>query len=197
MADFPAATSEDYSGTSVAPGGIETCVPPMNSMSNDACFTPGAIVDGVSIDVGQNAGDGQGVVLAPPAVGTTSVSVGPNSFADDMIIDFPTPVRSMGLDLVCPAGATTIDIEVFGTTGSLGTTSAPCGGPPGNFWGVSSAADTIMSVAFVGPDPSDAELASNVLFLIPVPTLSTTALALLAATLLAISAFYVWRRRNV
>lgn len=197
LTDYPAATSEDYSGTSVPPNGVSSCVPPMNSASNDACFTPGAIVDGVSIDVVVSGGGGEGVVLTPPFFGTTSVSVGPNSFTDDMTIDFPTPVRSMGLDLVCPNGAVSLNVEVFGTTGSLGTTTAACGGPPGNFWGVSSAADTIVSVTFVGPGDSDAELASNVLFMIPVPTMGAPAMALLVVVLMAISAFFVRRRRTV
>ena len=198
MSDFPGLTSEDFTGTSVPATSVESCTPPMNSALNDACFSPGAIVEGLSVDVIQNTGDGAGVVLTPTFAGTTSVSVGANSFADDMVIDLSVPARALGLDLVCPAGPATIDIEIIGVvSGSLGSTTVACGGPPGTFWGVG-ASESILQVNFVGQTENDGELASNVLFGgAPVPTVQAPALAVLFLVLLAGSTLFIWRRRTV
>lgn len=193
MADFPGLTSEDFSGTSVAAGGIETCTPPMNSSSNDVCFSPGAIVDGVSIDVQITTGGGLGVVIAPPALSVTSVAVGPNSFADDMVIDLTAPAWAFGLDLLCPLATPTLDITIYGQSGVIGNTTSICGGPPGTFWGVG-AGEPITSIEFVSAT-GDGELASNVLFGgAPVPTAKMPVLAVMFLVLLAGSAFLIWRR---
>src|SRR5690606_14308152 len=47
--DNPGPTAEDYSGHHAPANSVTTCTSPINSQSNDACFTPGAIVDGLSL----------------------------------------------------------------------------------------------------------------------------------------------------
>ena len=173
---------------------VLACPPPFNSSTDNACFTPGAIADGISLDVQQPvAVDGLNVVLTPNFLGVTSVTVGPNTFADDMVIDLTAPAWAFGLDLVCPLAQPTIDIAIYGTEGLIGNTTSACGGDPGVFWGVS-AGERITSIEFVSAT-GDGELAANVYFGgAPVPTVKMPVLAVMFLVLLAGSAFLIWRR---
>ena len=195
----PGLTLEDFSGTSVPPNSALSCGAPFNSSTNNACFTPGAIVDGISVDVVVLVGLGNGVVLTPPIFGVPNVAVGPNQFGNDMRIDFTVLVDAFGADLICPFGPFTFNLEIFGSGGSLGTTTAVCGAG-GNFWGVDST-EAITSIRFSPSVPAaeEGELIMNAEFgqaEPPVPTMPDWAIVALLVVLLAIPTLLLRRRRR-
>lgn len=151
----PGLPMETFSGTSVPPAGVLACDPPFNELTSNECFSQGAIMAGISVELIANDGSSLlNVVLTPDFFGINCVAVGPNSFTDDARIDFNPAVKAVGLDLVSPIdGAVPFDIEIVGPGGSLGTTSAfacltaPC------FWGVDSDdIGGITSVVFTSLD---------------------------------------------
>ena len=71
-------------------------------------------------------------------------------------------MNAFGFDIVQPNGAAVLDIEIFGPSGSLGTTTAT-GGLPGVFWGVYSDSDLITRVTTVDP-AGGGELYTRALF---------------------------------
>jgi hypothetical protein len=150
-AAFPGLPTEDWSGTLVPAAGVESCTPPLNAATNDACFATGSVLPGVELDVIINGGGGEYVVLGVGFLGNTVVLVGPNSFTDDLVLNFDPAVRAMGFDVVNPnGGGFTYNVEIFGTSGSLGTTTVT-DGVEGNFWGVDSDdVGGITSVVFDG-----------------------------------------------
>ena len=155
---YPGLTTEDYSGTIVPPNSVIADMGPFNSTTNNSCFTPGAIVDGISLD---NLEGNMDVVLTPPYIGVTSVTVGPNTLADNGVFYFSVPVNAFGIEIVMPMAPGDIDIEVFGSAGSLGTTTAS-GALPGLFWGVYSDED-IIRIEFIEP-VTNGELFANAQF---------------------------------
>ena len=155
---FPGLTTEDYSATLVAPNDVQLDFGPLNSATNNMLFAPGGIVDGFSFD---NLEGGDNVVLTPPYAGVTSVTVGPNLFIDNSEYSFSVPVNAFGIEIVMPMGAGSVDIEIFGAGGSLGTTTAS-GALPGVFWGVYSD-ELITRIEFIEP-ATNGELFSNAQF---------------------------------
>ena len=155
---FPGLTTEDYSNTLIGPNDVGSDYGPLNSATNNLLFAPGGIVDGFSFD---NLDGDNNVVLTPPYAGVTSVTVGPNTFIYDSEYSFSIPVNAFGIEIVMPMGAGSVDIEIFGASGSLGTTTAP-GALPGVFWGVYSD-EVITRIEFIEPVTSG-ELFSNAQF---------------------------------
>ncbi len=166
-AAFPGLPTEDWSNTLVAAGGIVSCAPPFNSSSNNACFAPGGILAGLELDVvNVTGGTGELVVLGAGAIGNTAVLVGPNSFGDDMVLNFNPAVRAAGLDLVNPLTPGQVyNVSVYGPGGLLDSTNVT-DGPEGTFWGVDSTdVGGITSIVFEGfASEEHSELSSNVIF---------------------------------
>ncbi len=132
----PGLPLEDFSGTSVPPGGITACTPPLNSATNDACFTAGSVVPGFTLGVFLDGGGGDYVVINQ-ALGMPCVGVGPNSFVDDTDWDFSPAVAAVAFDLYTPlGGGEPYTVEIFGPGGSLGSTPITGGGLGGSFFGV-------------------------------------------------------------
>ena len=167
-AAFPGLPTESFAGTIVSAGAIVSCDPPFNSSTNNACFTPGAIMAGVEIDLGvRDPGSSlQLVVIGAGAFGNVNVLVGPNTFGDDIIFNFNPAVRAAGFDLINPLSpGQTYNVEIFGPGGSIGVGTAT-DGLEGNFWGVD-ATDVggITSIVFDGGvDSSHSELTTLVTF---------------------------------
>ena len=167
-AAFPGLPTESFSGTIVSAGAIVSCDPPFNSSTNNACFTPGAIMAGVEIDLGvRDPGSSlQLVVIGAGAFGNVNVLVGPNTFGDDIIFNFNPAVRAAGFDLINPLSpGQTYNVEIFGPGGSIGVGTAT-DGLEGNFWGVD-ATDVggITSIVFDGGvDAAHSELTTLVTF---------------------------------
>jgi hypothetical protein len=165
-AAFPGLPTEDWSGTSVAAGAISSCTPPLNSTTNDACFATGTVLPGIELAVNVTTGGGDYVVIGAGAFGNTNVIVGPNSFVDNLVLNFNPAVRAVGFDVVNPlTPGVTYTVEIFGPGGSLGTTTVT-DGSEGNFWGVDSTdVGGITSIVFDGGALSDhSELTTLVSF---------------------------------
>lgn len=135
QAAFPGLTLEDFSENNLPPNSVATCTDtPVDSTTNDQCFSPGDVVEGIALD--DITTPNNMVLLTPPFFGTTCDAVGPNTFVDDGEIVFDPAIRAVGFDMQCNV-ADTIGIEVFGPGGSLGSTSVPCPPIPGQvFFGV-------------------------------------------------------------
>ena len=155
---YPDLTAEDYSKTNVSPNSSDTGMGPFDSFTNNECFFPDSIVEGISLD---NLQGHENVVLVPPFMGVTSVAVGPNSFEDDARYSFTIPVNVFGIEIVMPMETGLINIEVFGIGGSLGTSSSH-GSLAGEFWGVYSDYD-ITRIEFT-ESLDNGELFSNAQF---------------------------------
>ena len=168
---FPSLTFEDYSGTIVPSNSVQSDTGPFDYLCNNSCFTPGDIIEGIMLDNLSQPGLNM-VVLTPPFIGVQYVSCGPNTFTEDSYMEFTVPVNAFGVDIIMPNGSADVNIEVFGTGGSLGTT-VTTGGMPGNFWGVYSDTDLIVRIEYVDPTGSG-ELFSNCLFGEFVPLERTT-----------------------
>ena len=116
----PGLITEDFSSTLVAPNGVGSDAGAIDYDTNNSLFALHTIVQGISL---WEQASGDMVVLTPPFAGVTSVTVGPNSFADDAVINFSASTNAFGAYIVMPNGGDIVNIEIFGAGGSLGTTS--------------------------------------------------------------------------
>ncbi|NOQ22600.1 MAG: hypothetical protein GQ565_08130 [Candidatus Aegiribacteria sp.] len=153
---YPGLTKEDYSNTNLPASSISGAPGPFNSLTDNSCFSPGDIVDGISLD---NLEGNDNVVLTPSYLGLTSVAVGPAALSNNAEYSFTVAVNAFGIDVVMPYGGS-VDIEVFGAGGSLGT-STSTGSLAGDFWGVYSDVD-ITKIEF--KSGTDGDLFSNAQF---------------------------------
>ena len=163
-ATCPGLPLEDFENTNAPPDSVVVCSTSINSATNDACYSPGALIDGFTLTGIPVAGSGEFVVLTPPFIGVTSVVAGPNNFDDDSEISFANKnVTGVGVDLLSgvTAPGDTVDIEIFGVGDvSLGKTKIPLLNPPGQFWGVRVDQPVTRIVFSVGPG----ELVDNLVF---------------------------------
>ncbi len=202
--DFPGLAMEDFSGTSVPPNSVLACTGPIDNATANECFAAGAVIPGFSLQIIPPASTAPDlVILTPPFLGVSCNSVGPNSFTDSHQITFDPAVEAVGLDNINPLAApTTLNIEVFGASGSLGTTTASSTFPE-SFWGVSSAGEPITRIEFVDSVPGNENLLCNLQFgtvtpppnTLDIPVLDAVGLGGLAALLVAAALFALWRRR--
>lgn len=82
---------EDFEDTNVGPNSSFSCEGSFNSLTNNDCYSAGALIPGFSMNafgVNSNAM----VVITPNLFGVTNVAVGANSFGDNtnIVIDDPT-----------------------------------------------------------------------------------------------------------
>lgn len=136
QASNPGLLAEDFTGTSVPGGGITACDSPLNSATNDACFSAGSVIPGFSLDIILDGGGGQYVTINN-TLGLACVAVGPNSFVDETDWNFSPAVAAAGMDLYTPlGGGETFTIEAFGPGGSLGSMNYVAGGTAAVFFGI-------------------------------------------------------------
>ncbi len=156
---YPGLTTEDYSNTNIPPNSMGIASGPFNSFTDNDCFSEGAIVEGISID---NWFGNDNVVLTPPFMGVTSVTVGPNEFDDNTEYSFTVPVNAFGIEIVMPMGEGGVSIKVYGEGGYIRSSYSP-GTPAGVFWGVFCDED-ITSLEFKEPTTDVGELFANAQF---------------------------------
>lgn len=166
----PGLTHEDYSSTLVPANSVSADTGPLDYYCSNSLFALHTIVQGISLWEQSN---NDMVVLTPPFIGVTSVCVGPNTFVDNAVYTFTLPTRAFGAFIVMPNGAATVDIEVFGAGGSIGTTSTTGGTGGGSFWGVSCYDEDIVKIEFNCPG-GDGELFCDVQFGLPTALERTT-----------------------
>jgi len=203
LASFQAATPgavlnfEDFEGGATGLGVINFCTPPVDSNSNDPCFSPGDLIGGFNLNV-STPGNGL-VALGDGFIFQPTVVVGANTFTDSTILNFTnTDVEAVAMEITDNVGGT-VTLTVSGNSGVLGTV-------PVNITGVGAmtfvgiiAAEPITSIA-IEQDGGNGEVIDNLYFgsLVPpvplvIPTLSGFGLVLLGLALF----FFVRKRVQV
>lgn len=162
LATHPGLTWEGYENSNLPPASFAQCLGPFNSETDNECYSPGAIVPGIS----QWATDGNDMATLSDGFFTGySTLVGPMWFNDDPFITFDPPVATFGCLILYPNGDTPLlEIDVLGTGGvSLGTDSFTAEAE--NFWSAASSGDLISQINFTtGSTSSAAELFDYVYF---------------------------------
>jgi subtilisin-like proprotein convertase family protein len=185
--DWPGLPVEDFENTLVPTDSMLACDGPFDSTTDNGCFAPGGILDGIRFQASPD-NTGSLVVLTEGSYGMPSAVVGPvNISANYDILFLGGGVGAVGLDLFDPLNAqNVIDVYIHGPGDVLlGQTTFPVGATTPTFWGVGSydqpitrihtqlqfsSAELVDSVAFGGlPIQCGVDWAS------PSPTSSVTA----------------------
>lgn len=142
-ASCPGLPVEDFETNNCAANAAVELPDPLNSSSNDACFMPGQILPGIEFtSPGMDAPGSELVFIGSNFFGVPSDVVVANVNQEPYFITFPgNVVDTACMDIVSVAGSTnTCDIDIYGTSGFLGSINVPCT-PGGNFFGVQSDTD--------------------------------------------------------
>lgn len=192
LGSFQAATNgatlafEDFEG-GIPPALVSVCTEPVNSASNDACYTPGDLVSGFNI----TSTDGSGVATVDPSLlGAPSVVIGANFFPQSTVVSFSAAdIEAVAMEVTL-LGAGNVTLTIAGNSGVLGTVpvTVTVGGSM-SFIGLI-APEPITSIIIDG-DGGTAELIDNLYFGTAgpppvIPSLNWYGLALLMITLFAV-----------
>lgn len=126
---------EDFEEANVPDNGLKYMASPVDNTTDNDIFVPGDIEPGLSIShVGPDGGDREIAVFGAGFFGVPFKSVFANYFADHVAVDFTAgDVTCAGMDLLEVVGNDPdLQIDIFGTSGLLGGTTAAAG----SFWGV-------------------------------------------------------------
>jgi hypothetical protein len=157
-------TSENFDSSLTPPANVCNAAPPLNSLTNDACYAPGDLQPGWELDILLAGASGDYVLLTDGFLGNTGNAVGPNSFAEGAIFRFDPAVNAVGFDVIGDlAGPVNIGITVYDAAGNVLGTSSSAGSVGGTFWGVTSTTP-IGRIETVDPDPNGGELFSRMQF---------------------------------
>jgi hypothetical protein len=144
-ADYPGLPVEGFENTLVPPGAITACPGPFDSTTNNACFAPGGILDGIQFNNADPANDM--VVIGTGALGNPSVWIGPNTFVDHHDILFlDGGVAAVGFDLYSPLATDTYNVYIYGPGDVLIGQTSVLAGAAGTFFGVASDAEPITRI---------------------------------------------------
>lgn len=124
-AAFPGLPVEDFENRTTVPyfglPNTSVCMDdgPWNHETNDACFSPGAILPGISFSTTPkpNRATKPMVALEGGIFGVFTAAIGPTWWDDDLIITFTEPVCAVGLDWQdpdFPPEFTALTIRVYG-----------------------------------------------------------------------------------
>lgn len=133
--DFPCSNlpTEDFEE-----GNIGASPDFIDENTDTGMFSPGDILPGVSIHIMNNYGSVVDNFYLTDPTGTSSKVLFVNYFVDYMIIDFTADnVTDVNMDVFSIWGESEITIEIFGSSGFLGTTVV-YGTNSGTYWGVKS-----------------------------------------------------------
>jgi hypothetical protein len=195
-------TTENFDSSLVAAGSVCSGSPPLNSLTNDACYAPGDLVPGWELDIALNGATGLYVLLTDNFLGNTGNAIGPNSFPEGAIFRFDPPVNAVGFDVIGDlVGLVNIGITIYDATGTVIDTTSSTGSLAGQFWGVTSTTP-IGRIETVDPDPNGGELFSRMEFgnlgtplgeARELPSSNTFGALLLAALLAGLGVWFVRR----
>jgi hypothetical protein len=163
VGDTSVLTSESFDNGATDPGAVGSCDEPVNSESNDACFSPGDLVAGFSI----TSSTAQGiVVLGANFLGANQPTpvIGANTFTDSTDIAFSPAVTAISADYYGGFNADEVTVEAFDDGGnSLGTATAqPAAGDTAQFLGIIS--DTPIASIVITAANDAGELLDNLRF---------------------------------
>jgi hypothetical protein len=164
----PGLAVEGFEAANVADFDLVSCPSPINSASNNGCFSPGGILTGLELNNGGiDQGGAEFAVLGAGFFGNATKMAMLN-FGDDVLnLDFGPGVLAAGFDLYSLLYPDAFDIEVFGVNGSLGTFSA-APAFSGGFFGVVSDSEVITRIR-IASSVGDFEGVDDVAFGNPVP----------------------------
>jgi len=150
VAQFPNLPLEDFEKGHVADNVVLACPGPLDSLSDNKCFLPGDLKPGVRYNSELPAGGFEIALLGRGAADAPSKNIVANDFRDAFIIDFTDgDVAAAGMDLVAYA-SDICQIDVFGLSGLIISTTAPCTGD-GTFWGISTT-EVITRIRIFSPN---------------------------------------------
>lgn len=153
----------NFEGSNLPNGSVGVVLGALNSETDDAIYSAGTITEGVSLSALLPE---QTVVLTKGFLGVHSTVVGPNFFSADLFLQFPPKeVNAVGMELLGPLGATTMDIYILaGNNVILGVFTVTSGTTIGNFFGVYSPVVPIRRILVHQLDAIGGELVDNVSF---------------------------------
>jgi len=156
--DFPGLELEDFEDGLTLPTEVLVCSDPFNSTTNDVCWTPGDVI--ADVDFGSSSGLDM-VTVGGDVFGTgDGVIVGPNFFADSLVVDFTGTTFATGMEVVFPLAAHTVafNVNVYDTGGGfLGGTTLTADPNVYVFFGVASA----TQIGSIEIDSPEADLIDN------------------------------------
>ncbi|MFQ5632907.1 MAG: hypothetical protein ACE5I1_29410 [bacterium] len=136
--------TEGFENGSVLPGGAIACPDPANSSSNNACWTPGALVTGMDYFSDQSPSiDGLALVGAG-FLGNPTDNLVANFFVQAFHIDiFPVDCGAVGInsgsmDLIDYLGGGTVTVTLFDCSGGFLASGVFLADPDGEFLGFNS-----------------------------------------------------------
>ncbi len=206
LADNPGAASQGFRSHAIPADEFTNCNSPVNSRSNDECFTPGFILPGLDLTINLQDGIDLFVLFGPDYRGSGSP---PNVLAASIVnttLDVKFPVLgadAVGVLLGCLQSEngscdTAMTVEVFGLDGEfLGQTVVQGRSLFNSFLGIESSAP-IARVSIIVPAPSENvpgvtqvwfDLATR-----SIPTLSEWGMIAAAAGLMLAGVFFAVRR---
>lgn len=104
---------EDFDETNVEPDSSLACPGPFSSITNNDCYSQGALVQGFSLAaLGTQPLDL--IVVTPPSFNVTNAAVGPNTLKNDTQFSFDPPESGVGLFIVTPLSSGILTIEIYG-----------------------------------------------------------------------------------
>lgn len=100
---------------------------PLDQFSDNAVFSPGDILPGVSMSASSSHSGNELFFIPAGFFGNPSNTITTNFFADSFLINFTSEgITAVSMDIFnFVVGSTPIFVEVFGISGSLGMTSVP------------------------------------------------------------------------
>jgi len=199
----PVLAVEDFEDTNVPLNSVFLCPNSFNSLTNNGCYSPGALIPGFSISVVNPNNPPQALAVATPNfAGLTNVAVGAADSNNLTVITFTEFVKAVGMVLVAPNSSTVVDVQVFGV-GNVFLGAAPVNLTPLNatFLGVVAEGPiTRIELVEIG-GANQTEFLYELSFgscglASPIPTLNQWGLIAMAG-ILGIIGFMVIRRRKV
>ncbi len=94
-------TEEDFISTSFTNLGHAGCPGSINSATDNLCFNPGDVQEGISIRSSGESAD-EFILITQGDFNIPSNGVGPNYFTDNTVIEFSVPVNSIGIEFIAP-----------------------------------------------------------------------------------------------
>ena len=102
VGDVGALAIEDFEGGSAAPGQTRVCSEPLDANSDDACFTPGQLIQGFVVQ--SSSGNGLSLI-GSGSFGNASAVVGAIFTGDATVVRFDSGVTAFALDVYLQAGS--------------------------------------------------------------------------------------------
>ncbi|MEO8368556.1 MAG: hypothetical protein ABI806_05105 [Candidatus Solibacter sp.] len=160
-----------------------SCPSPLNSTSNNSCFTPGQILAGLDLNNGGIDHSGAEFALIGAGMFANLSKMLLLNYGDEILnLDFGPAAKAVGFDLYSLLSTDPFQVEVFGASGSLGTFSADPAFT-GGFFGVFSDGEAITRIS-VTPSAGDFAGVDDIAFGTPTPEPGTVPLCLFGSAIL-------------